>query len=196
MEKIFLASASPRRAELLTALGIDFTVCAPEADENSIDQNIPTGLYVQELALLKASAAAQKLLDETDALIIAADTVVCIEDEILGKPQDREDAKRMLNALSGRTHDVYTGFCVMRVSDGFTVCDHTCTHVKFLPLTDEKIDGYIRTGEPMDKAGAYGIQGFGATLVEKIDGDYFTVVGLPVAALTTLLEKEFDFRIF
>lgn len=196
MKKIYLASASPRRAELLQTLGIDFTVCVSDADESSVEQSIPTGLYVQELALLKASASAKKLLHEKDALIIAADTIVCLDGEILGKPKDEADAHRMLSALSGRTHEVYTGICVMRVADGFTVCDNVCTRVTFLPLTEEKIDRYIRTGEPMDKAGAYGIQGLGATLIEKIDGDYFTVVGLPIASLAALLEKEFDIQIF
>lgn len=195
MENIFLASSSPRRAELLRGLGLKFSVCAPDADENSVDKTIPINMYVQELALLKATAAAKELIGER-GIIIAADTVVCMDGEILGKPHDETDAERMLFSLSGKTHNVYTGICVMRMSDGFAACESECTAVTFLPLSEEKIKRYVKTGEPMDKAGSYGIQGLGSTLVEKINGDYFNVVGLPVSKLTLLLEKEFDIHIF
>lgn len=195
MEKIFLASSSPRRAELLRGLGLDFTVCAPDADESSINKAIPINMYVQELALLKATAAAKELIGSR-GVIIAADTVVCMDGEILGKPYDEQDAARILAALSGKSHEVYTGVCVMRISDGYAACESERTAVTFLPITEEKIDRYIKTGEPMDKAGAYGIQGLGAALVKKIEGDYFNVVGLPISKLTQLLEKEFDIHIF
>lgn len=197
MEKFILASASPRRRELMSVLGLDFEVVVSDADEAGVDKTIPVNLYVQELAMLKASATAEKLIREkcSDCLIISADTVVCCDGRILGKPKDREDATAMLRQLSGRAHEVYTGICVMRLSDGYTVCDSRMTRVWFLPLTEEKICAYIETGEPMDKAGAYGIQGLGSTLIEKIDGDYFNVVGLPLAALAALLEKEFEVQI-
>lgn len=195
MEKIYLASSSPRRAELLSAMGLGFEVLSPNADETSVDTSAPTNIYVQELALLKAAAAAKELSGRK-GIIIAADTVVCLDGEILGKPKDEADAARMLSMLSGRTHEVYTGICVMRSPDGYTVCDSVCTSVAFWPLSEEKIGRYIETGEPMDKAGAYGIQGKGAALVEKIEGDYFTVVGLPVSKLTKLLEEEFDIQVF
>lgn len=197
MTKVILASASPRRSELLSNLGIEFDVFVSDADESSVDTSIETSLYVQELALLKASAVGDILLKENnhDYIIIAADTIVSKNGNILGKPKDYDDAVRMLTDLSSDTHQVYTGICVMRLSDGYTVCDHRKTDVTFLPLSNEKICAYVSTGEPMDKAGAYGIQGLGATLVEKISGDYFNVVGLPMEALASLLEKEFELTI-
>lgn len=198
MEKIILASASPRRKELLGNIGLSFSVLVPDADEDSIPKNIAPPLYVQELALLKASAAAALLPEggKKDRIIIAADTIVCLDGKILGKPADKAEAEAMLTALSDRVHTVYTGFCVMRAKDAFAVCRSEKTQVRFQALSPEKIRRYIATGEPMDKAGAYGIQGYGATLVSGIDGDYFNVVGLPVAALAAVLEQEFGIEIF
>lgn len=195
MAEFILASGSPRRKELLSAIGIDFDVVVSDADENSISKDAPVEIYVQELALLKAAATAKNVLKKKKALIIAADTIVTLDGKILGKPQDEDDAFNMLSELSGRTHAVYTGYCIMRISDGFTVCNRVKTEVTFKLLDDEKIRSYIRTGEPMDKAGAYGIQGLGALLIEKIDGDYFNVVGLPISSLADTLSGEFDIEL-
>ncbi|MCI5604595.1 MAG: Maf family protein [Clostridia bacterium] len=195
MAEFILASGSPRRKELLSAVGIDFDVVVSDADENSISKDAPVEIYVQELALLKAAATAKNVLKKKKALIIAADTIVTLDGKILGKPQDEDDAFNMLSELSGRTHAVYTGYCIMRISDGFTVCNRVKTEVTFKLLDDEKIRSYIRTGEPMDKAGAYGIQGLGALLIEKIDGDYFNVVGLPISSLADTLSGEFDIEL-
>lgn len=195
MTEFVLASASPRRKELLEKMGLQFSIVVSEADESTVSRDIPVNLYVQELALLKASATAKMLLRNKKALIIAADTIVTLDGEILGKPDGEDGAKKMLSSLSGRTHEVYTGYCVMRISDGKTVCNSIKTEVKFKTLTERKIRSYIESGEPMDKAGAYGIQGLGSMLIEKINGDYFNVVGLPVSALADTLEKEFDIEI-
>lgn len=190
-----LASASPRRKELLKVMGLDFEVVVSQADESSVSTDIPVSLYVQELALLKASATAKKVLKDKNTVIISADTIVTLDGKILGKPTDKADAGRMLAKLGGRTHEVYTGYCVMRISDAKTVCSSVKTEVTFKALNDEKIQSYINSGEPMDKAGAYGIQGLGSMLIDGISGDYFNVVGLPVSALADTLENEFDIKV-
>lgn len=195
MKKFILASASPRRKEILEAAGLDFDILVSEADEESVPRDIPPKLYVQELALLKAAAAAKTVLKSKQSFIISADTIVTLDGEILGKPYDEDNAKEMLRMLSARTHEVYTGYCVMRIADGKTVCNSVCTQVKFKELTDDTIDAYISTGEPMDKAGAYGIQGRGSVLADSISGDYFNVVGLPVSALSDTLKNEFEIDI-
>ncbi len=195
MNKFILASASPRRKELLGAIGLDFAVIVSEADEDSVSKELEPSLYVQELAMLKAAATAKAVIEYKDTIVIAADTIVTLDGKILGKPSDKEDAFDMLKALSGRTHEVYTGYCVMRIADGFSVCNAVKTEVTFKELTDEKINNYIATNEPMDKAGSYGIQGLGGLLIEKFNGDYQNVVGLPVSALADTLEKEFDIKI-
>ena len=192
MKKIILASASPRRKEILKNIGLEFEILVSDADEGAISGTaLPVSVYVQELALLKATAAAKKC-GKGDKLIISADTVVCIDGEILGKPNDKADAFRILSMLSGKCHSVFTGICVMGTRNAFSVCSAVETKVYFKNLSDEQILSYIESGEPMDKAGAYGIQGIGSLLVEKIDGDYFNVVGLPVSKLSEILEKEFD----
>lgn len=195
MSEIILASASPRRRELLSNMGLDFSVVVSEADEASVDCDVPPGIYVQELALLKAASTAKKIMESRDAVVISADTVVVSNGKILGKPSDEAEAERMLSELSGRTHQVFTGFCVLRLSDAYTVCKAVCTEVTFKELSEEKIKGYINSREPMDKAGAYGIQGLGAMLVDRINGDYFNVVGLPVSALSDILEQDFEFKL-
>lgn len=195
MSDVILASASPRRKELLANMGIDFSVVVSDADENAVDSSVPPGIYVQQLSLLKAVSTAEKVIKNKNALIISADTVVVNDGSILGKPTDQRDAFNMLSALSGKTHQVYTGFCVLRTKDAYAVCKHVCTDVTFKKLSDEQIMRYIQSGESMDKAGSYGIQGLGAMLVEKINGDYFNVVGLPVSALSDILETEFQFRL-
>ncbi|MCD8181701.1 MAG: Maf family protein [Firmicutes bacterium] len=196
MTEFILASASPRRKELLEIMGLDFNVVVSDADESAVPKDIPARLYVQELALLKAAATAKTVLKKKNAVIISADTIVTLDGEILGKPKDEADAYEMLSALGGRVHEVYTGYCVMRIRDGKTVCKSEKTEVEFKPLTDDKIRSYINTREPMDKAGAYGIQGKGSMLINRINGDYFNVVGLPVSALADTLEGEFEIDIF
>lgn len=195
MIDFILASGSPRRKELLELMGLEFKVIVSQADEDSVSKDLKPELYVQELALLKASATAKEVLRNKNAVIISADTIVTLDGQILGKPKDEDDAFNMLSILSGREHEVYTGYCVMRISDGKAVCGKVRTKVKFKDLSDDKIRGYINSGEPMDKAGAYGIQGLGSLLIEKIDGDYFNVVGLPISALADTLEDEMDIKI-
>lgn len=195
MSEIILASASPRRRELLANMGLDFTVMVSDADESAVDATVPPEIYVQELALLKAAAVAKTVIKNKNALVISADTIVVDDGVILGKPTDEADAVRMLTALSGKSHKVYTGFCVMRLSDAFTVCKNVCTEVVFKKLSREKIERYVKTSEPMDKAGAYGIQGLGAMLIDHINGDYFNVVGLPVSELADVMETEFGFKL-
>ncbi len=192
MKNFVLASASPRRKELLEQLGLRFDILVSNAEESCVKKESPE-LYVQELALLKATASYQML--QQDCYLISADTVVCFEGRILGKPKDRRDAACMLHALSGNWHEVYTGFCIMRTKDGYTVCSHEKSRVKFLSLTDEMIAEYLNTNEPYDKAGAYGIQGLGALLVEKIEGDYNNIVGLPLAKLNQVFLKEFNLNL-
>lgn len=198
MERIILASASPRRRELLEQLGIKFDIVVSTETEENIDKSLPPEAYTSELALLKAAAVGRKLteLNRKNSIIIAADTVVYFEGKILGKPKNEADARNMLKMLSDNSHEVYTGICVMRLKDAYTVSKSVKTYVKFKSLTDAMIDGYIRTQEPADKAGAYGIQEMGAVLVEEINGDYFNVVGLPLSCLYDILKNEFDVDIF
>ena len=180
---IILASNSPRRRELLGQMGIKgFKVAAPDVDE-TVEGNLHPAQIVEELSLRKAKAAAVK--NDGDGLIIAADTVVALEGAVLGKPRDERDAFSMLSALSGNRHDVYTGVTVML--GGRVVTEHERTSVTFRDVEPEEIRAYIATGEPMDKAGAYGIQGRGALLVSGIQGDYCNVVGLPVYRLGRIL---------
>ena len=184
---IILASASPRRRELLERMGVkDFQIVVSDADE-TLEVGLPPAAQVEQLSLRKAAAVAATVNDP-DALIIAADTVVALDGAILGKPADRDDAFRMLSALSGARHHVYTGVTVMRGSRVLT--RHEATSVQFRPLTAEEISLYIAAGESMDKAGAYGIQGCGCLLVEGICGDYYNVMGLPIVRLAGML-KEF-----
>ena len=175
MTEIILASASPRRKELLSTAGLEFTVKVADVEE-IIPENATPYEVVKSLALQKAQAVAK---DNPDSVVIGSDTVVALDGVILGKPKDEEDAVRMLTALSGRSHTVYTGVALIHGEIIRNFCE--ATEVKFYPLTEEEICSYVATKEPMDKAGAYGIQGKGCVLVEKIIGDYFNVVGLPVS---------------
>jgi septum formation protein len=173
---LVLASQSPRRAEILRQAGIPFVVRPANVDESVIPGEAPTA-YVERLAFAKACAA-QALSEET---VLGADTTVVIDGEILAKPEDAADARRMLSLLAGRQHEVLTGICLKR---GDTVIgDHAITRVRFAPMTTREIDDYVASGEPMDKAGAYGIQGLASKFIESIEGCYFNVVGLPVALL-------------
>lgn len=189
--RLILASASPRRRELLRMLGLDFEILVSNAEESKGELPDSPGEQVIELAARKAGEIAGL---HPDALVIAADTIVVAEKQILGKPGDEEDARRMLSFLSGRWHEVYTGVALVKAAEKKRLVDYERTRVKFRPLSREEIDRYIRSGEPMDKAGAYGIQGLGAVLVERIEGCYFNVVGLPLTKLTLML-KEFDVEV-
>ena len=184
-KKLYLASASPRRKELLMGLGADITIVKTDAEEK-IDVNLPPHILVQELALLKGSAAASGL---QDGLVISADTIVELDGILMGKPKDKTDAARMLKSLSGRSHNVHTAVTVLTKEK--SISKTVTTKVHFRKLTDKEISDYIYTGEPMDKAGAYGIQGRASKFVSGIEGDYFNVVGLPVCTLSLML-KEFD----
>ena len=180
---IILASQSPRRKELLSQMGLrGFKITSPEVDE-TVDEHMPPAQVVEELSRRKALAVARHA--DRDDLIIAADTVVALEGAVLGKPADQREAFAMLSALSGNRHYVYTGLTVIQGDQ--VVTQHECTTVTFRELEPEEISHYIATGEPMDKAGAYGIQGLGAMLVSGIEGDYFNVVGLPIFRLSRVL---------
>ncbi len=181
---IILASASPRRRELLSAMGIGKFDIRPSAHESPLRTDMDEAGAVELIALGKARDISSKA-DKGDT-VIAADTLVFLDGQALGKPRSEAEAKNMLSALSGREHRVITGLAV--IADGREYTDAVTTLVRFLPLTEEQIDWYVSTGEPMDKAGAYGIQGLGGMLIEGITGDYFNVVGLPVARLARLLE--------
>lgn len=190
-KKIVLASASPRRKEILQTLGVDFEVLTSDAEEK-VDSELPPHLIVQELAMLKGADVATKV---ENAIVISADTIVWMDKTMLGKPTDVQNAKNMLKKLSGKTHEVYTGVCVTDSISGKSVSDYEVTKVRFRELSDEEIDRYIATNEPMDKAGAYGIQGIGCLLVRSIEGDYLNVVGLPAVKLSKILKEEFNFNI-
>ena len=182
---VILASQSPRRRQLLEQMGFtDFKIC-PARGEEVASPGLPPAQLVEALASQKAAEVAAAA--EADALIIAADTVVAVDDRVLGKPHSEEEAAEMLLSLSGREHTVYTGVTLRRGSQ--IVTRHEATQVRFRSLTREEIDAYVATGEPMDKAGAYGIQERGALLVEGIQGDYFNVVGLPVCLVGQLLAR-------
>lgn len=180
---IILASNSPRRKELLRQLGLDFSIDPADVDESVLPNEVPEG-YAVRVALDKARLAAARAVA---GIVIAADTIVVVDDEILGKPADASDAERMLKMLSGKVHRVITGLAVMDAATGKTVTRTSITRVWFRRLAQQEIVSYIATGEPLDKAGAYGIQERGALLVDKIDGCYFNVVGLPLSLLGKLL---------
>ena len=181
--RLVLASASPRRKELLEKFGIPFEIIPARGEEEAPDGREPSA-YVEALARAKAAEVALRLGDET-AVIVAADTVVEADGVLLGKPRNEEDAKTMLRRLSGRSHRVWSGLCVRR---GERICTaHECTAVHFRPLREAEIEAYVLTREPLDKAGAYGYQGLASVFVEKIDGDYFNVVGLPLCRLGQML---------
>ena len=185
MGKIILASQSPRRRQLLEQMGITGFVVCPAQGEEDMGAHLPPDRLSEALALAKAREVAAQAGPED--MIIAADTIVTLDHQVLGKPHSREEAVSMLETLSGRHHVVYTGLAVLR--GGKTVSDHEGTEVRFRPLSREEIEAYVATGEPMDKAGAYGIQGRGALLVEGIVGDYFNVMGLPVCKLGQILNR-------
>lgn len=183
MQTLILASSSPRRKELLQTIGLSFQISKSEADESFNPQLAPHEI-VMELAKRKAMAVFAK---NPEAYVIGADTIVVAEGQILGKPENAADAVRMLKQLSGREHDVFTG--VSLLSPNGSNCFYEKTSVLFWELADDEILSYVNSGEPLDKAGAYGIQELGSMLVKKINGDYFAVVGLPVAKTIRELRK-------
>ena len=177
--EIILASQSPRRRELLERMGIkNFRIVTPDIDEH-MERELPPEELVRRISAEKARAVREQA--GMDAVVIAADTVVALDGAVLGKPADELEAFKMLSTLSGCRHQVYTGLTVLRGEERHTVSEETT--VAFRELSEEEISCYIQTGEPMDKAGAYGIQGFGALLIEGIQGDYYNVMGLPVCRL-------------
>ncbi len=208
LPKLILASGSPRRAEILTSVGWEFTKDSADIDETELPGEIPED-YVQRLAREKAETVAQKY---TDAIILGADTTVVIDNQIIGKPIDMADATRMLKLLSGNWHEVLTGVAIARsepsaVADGFssksepsavtgglnpkfkTVFGIQRTRVKFLEMSDQEIEFLAENGEPLDKAGAYAVQAQAALFIEAIEGDYWNVVGLPISLVYELVKK-------
>lgn len=187
---MILASQSPRRIELMREAGFDFRVVPADIDESPHEGETPFEL-VERLAVSKAACIAGTVA-EPGELVVAADTIVAIDGELLGKPADAADAHRMLRELSGRTHQVATGVCLIVAGDSARV-PHSfvdVTDVTFYDLTDEEIDAYVASGEPLDKAGAYGIQGVGGRLlVRGIDGDFYNVVGLPIAKTVRAIRR-------
>lgn len=181
--KLVLASKSPRRSEILKNAGIDFTVRVAEADET-----IPDGTKPEDAVVFLAARKALAVERAEDETVLGADTVVVLDDKILGKPKDREDAYNMLRSLSGRVHSVFTGVCA--VGNGISLTFAEETKVEFYPLTDDEINEYIDTNEPYDKAGAYGIQGIASKFIRGIKGDYFNVVGLPISSVYKKIIKK------
>jgi septum formation protein len=185
---LILASASPRRAEILRNAGISFDAYATLVDETHRPGEL-RGDYVRRLALEKARAAAKALEGSGEFLFLGADTVVVAGDEVLGKPNSADDARRMLRRLSGSAHEVHTGLALVRRSRALEGVVEEVTRVTFAPLSEKEIESYVATNEPFDKAGAYAIQGIGGRYVSRIEGCYFNVMGLPLARLWAFLRE-------
>lgn len=192
--RFILASASPRRREILENISLDFEIIADESEEIMIEGEKPYDT-VKRLAMQKAKNIAAGIESGENTIVIGADTVVSIDGKILGKPNDEIEAKDMLLTLSDRINTVYTGLAVIETQSGKEVSDFVSTGVKFRNLSEKEIENYIRSGEPMDKAGAYGIQKIGGLFVESINGDYFNVVGLPLCRLGEILSEEFGINL-
>ena len=187
MKRFILASASPRRKEILENAGFTFDIIVSDVDEN-ITEDLSPSETVEELAKRKALAVWE---ENKDAVVFGCDTVVAVDGKILGKPRDDDEAFDMIKMLSGKAHTVSTGVCICS-SDKVSVFSNT-TNVEFYPLSDETIRSYVATGESRDKAGAYGIQGYGSVLIKEIKGDYFSVMGLPVSESSRVLA---DFGVY
>ncbi len=183
---LILASKSPRRRYLLEKAGLEFTVIPSKVDENSVILSAPDS-YVKSLAEAKAGDISDRY---PDSWIIGADTIVFIDNTILGKPASRDEARAMLKSLSAKTHQVHTGYCICRKATGHLISECVTTDVSFKELSEKEIDWYINSGEPFDKAGAYAIQGLGTFLVKRINGSYTSVVGLPVCEVLEYLIKQ------
>ena len=184
--RIVLASSSPRRRELLSTLGFAFDVINPSSDETVSENETPED-FALRVSVEKAWSVSRSLGE--GAVVIGADTIVVVDGEILGKPEDPEEASSMLRKLSGKEHHVFTAFSIVRPKNEILYSEIVDTSVRVKPLAASEIEGYIKTGEPMDKAGAYGIQGIGSFMVRGIEGSYSNVVGLPVEELLTALKK-------
>jgi septum formation protein len=185
MKSIVLASSSPRRKELLEMIGLKFTVDSAEVEED-IGRNLNPANLVKIISLEKATAAAAR---HPGSIVIAADTFGVLGNKLLGKPHSAAEAVAMLQMMSGRCHSVLTGFTILDSVGGRTVSKMAETRVYFKKLSSEKIENYVQSGEPLDKAGAYAIQGVGSSLIERIEGDYYNVIGLPLYALVSELKK-------
>ena len=182
---VILASASPRRKELLEMLGVEDLKIMPAKGEETAPEGLAPGELVMALAAQKAREVRE--LNAPEDVIIAADTIVWHEGGVYGKPRDEEHAKQMLRSLSGRSHQVYTGVCLIKGDE--EILRYNMSEVIFRSMTEEEIDAYVATREPMDKAGAYGAQGKGALFVERIEGDFFNVMGLPLCTLGEMLNR-------
>jgi len=187
--QIVLASASDRRKELLQRLCIDFKVIISDFNEESVVFDGDCSNYVQTLATGKVLDVSKKLQAKGEKIIIGCDTIVSINNKILGKPKNKRDAFLMLKNLSGQQHQVYSGITLLNTENNKLISDFQCTRVLFSELKDEIINWYIETGDPMDKAGAYGIQGFAGVFVKEIHGCYYNVVGLPLNKLSVMLRE-------
>ncbi|MCC5911591.1 MAG: septum formation inhibitor Maf [Clostridiaceae bacterium] len=191
MSKIILASQSPRRKELLKNLNIKFEVVSSNIEEK-MDVEGDYNKIVMDLALQKCQDVAKKI--KQDAIVIAADTIV-VHDKMLGKPKNKEDAYKMLKSLSGSQHEVVTGIALIRHLDNISEVDYETTKIYFRDISDEEIYRYIDTGETMDKAGSYGIQGKASLFIKRIEGDYYNVVGLPIYKLGEMMHRFFNIHL-
>ena len=190
MKRIILASASPRRVELLEKIGLRFKV-EPSNYEEDMHSELEPHEFARKISLEKAEAVASK---HKNAIVIAADTIIVFGSKILGKPHTENEARKMLETINGKSHSVITGFSIMDTGKNKTISKSVETKIHIRKLTPAEIDAYVKSKEPLDKAGAYAIQGLGAVFVERIEGDYFNVIGLPLSALTKAL-KEFGINI-
>jgi septum formation protein len=192
MTQLILASASPRRQELIQLFNLPVIIHPSDVDETTPDTWSPVQV-VEHLAVRKANAVAAQYktdaIGATDGIVVGSDTIVVLDGQQLGKPKDRSDAIRMISGLQGRVHEVYSGIACIQLNTGHIEHTYRCTQVKMKSLSLEQIERYVDTGEPMDKAGAYAIQGIGAMFIESISGCYFNVVGLPVEALAEMLKQ-------
>ena len=189
---IILASGSPRRREILANTNAKFDVLTSDVDERIFKFEEPTQLVLR-LAFKKCMDIA---INNPESLVIGADTIVVLDNEILGKPKNEDEAFDMLSKLSNREHQVITGMSIVNMENNKQIVDYTISNVKFKNLTDQDIRDYISTGECLDKAGSYGIQGYGALLVKEIQGDYFNIVGLPISKLSDILKANFNINLF
>lgn len=189
---IILASASPRRKEILENTNVKFKIMASSIEELTLEGESPCQM-VMRLAFEKGIDIASR---QKSDLVISADTIVVLDNTVLGKPKDEIEARKMITSLSGRTHQVITGISLINLDNNKKIIDYVISNVKFKNLSEEDINDYIRTKESLDKAGAYGIQGYGALLVEEIQGDYFNIVVLPISRLSDLLKKYFNINLF
>ena len=189
---IILASASPRRKEILENTNVKFKIMASSIEELRLEGESPCQM-VMRLAFEKGIDIASR---QKSDLVISADTIVVLDNTVLGKPKDEIEARKMITSLSGRTHQVITGISLINLDNNKKIIDYVISNVKFKNLSEEDINDYIRTKESLDKAGAYGIQGYGALLVKEIQGDYFNIGGLPISRLSDLLKKYFNINLF